>query len=146
MWAIKVDINLLNQHCKPNCLAGWLTNWLTEALGHSRRSRDSGTRALNWFKGHLDTWALKALEGHVSTPTPRALGHLGHSGSRRALGHSGTQGTWVPEHYLGTQDTRALRHLDNHALKGHLGIWELRYSGNWALEALEALYLPDPKL
>ena len=100
MWAIKVDINLLNQHCKPNCLAGWLTNWLTEALGHSRRSRDSGTRALNWFKGHLDTWALKALE-YLSIIW--ALKTLEHSGTWTLM-HS--KGTWA----FGNSGTREIEH------------------------------------
>ena len=102
---------------------------MNEELGHSRHSRNSGTRthkaveghlALKTFEGHVDTPALKAL-GYSGTPGTRALGHLRHSDTRRALGHSDTKGTQALGH-LSTR--RALRHLST-----------------WAIEALEALYL-----
>ena len=144
MWALKVDINLLNQHCKPadwlaDWLTDWLADWLTEPLGHSRNSRHSGTRA------------RKALEGDVGTPALKALEHLGHSGTPRALEHLGTQGTRAIGHLrhldirrtLGYSGTLGLRHLGTRAFEGHLGTQAFMYSSTWALEAFKALYLAN---
>ena len=99
VWALKVNIKLLNQHCS---VADWLVDWLTDWLRHLDTQGTQGTQAGTWalkaFKGHLGNRALKAIEEHVSTPALRALGHLGNSGTWRALGHSGTQGTWALGH------------------------------------------------
>ena len=113
--ALKVDINLLNQHYKPaDGLADWLTDLLrhfdsqgTKSIGHwntwdtqctegiRRALGHSVTRALKAL-GQLGTWGPRALEGHLDTWALEALGHLvtqalGHSGTRKAVRHSGTQ-------------------------------------------------------
>ena len=58
--ALKIDVNLLNQHCKP---AEWLADWLTHLLRHLD---SQGTRTLEALKafGHsryFETWPLKHL-------------------------------------------------------------------------------------
>ena len=123
VWALKIDVNLLNQHCKP---ADWLGHWKTDllrlfdfqgtqgtqdtpALEHWRHSNGNwalqhakhlrytrhskGTRALEVSR-NLDAWALEAL---------RIRGHLRHSDIRWALGHSCLK-------VLGHRGTRVLRH------------------------------------
>ena len=157
---IKIDVNLLNQHCKP---ADWLAEWITDLLRHF----DS--------QGTKDTWALEHLRHprhskHLGTQGTWTLGHLRHLDTRRALGHSrhsrhskGTQGTWVLRqlrhpgtertlrHSRHLKDTWALGNLKHWAL-GHSGTWPLGhtkgtwtlwYSSTWALKKLEALYLAD---
>ena len=132
VWALKVDINLLNQHCKP---ADWLTDWLTDWLRHLGIQCTQGTRVLEHlgFKaleghlgtralkalGHLDTWGTWALEGHVGT---QALKTLGHSGTW-ALGHS--KGTWALGQ-LGTRGTRGT--LFSKLTKFYQNIWILLQS------------------
>ena len=134
MWALKVDINLLSQHCKP---ADWLADWLTDWLRHLCTQ---GTQTLEHLRHYKDTWALKTLEGHVSIPTLRVLGHLVHSGTRRALGHSrhlGTWGTWALKGHFGTRALKALgllgtwtfRHLGTRRAYGHSGTWALGHLG-----------------
>ena len=130
VWALKVDINFLNQHYKP---ADWMAEWLTDLLTcfgtqgtralkhprHASHSRHSSTGTLQAPKRHLGTRVLKALEGHLGTKTLMTLGNLGTWGKRTLEGHFSTQGTWALE---------ALGHLR--------GIWALGYSrclGNWAL-------------
>ena len=80
--ALKVEINLLNQHFKPyEWLAGWLTNYLLRHFS---------------FQG---TQSTQTSESH------KAFGHSSTWDIRRTLGHSGNQGTQV------TQGTRkTLRH------------------------------------
>ena len=106
VWALEVDTNLLNQHCKP---VDWLADWLTD-----------------WLR-HLGTRALKVLEEQVSTPALRALAYLGHSGTwePEVLGHS--KGTWALEHS---------RHLGTRALKGHLGTQALGHLGNGGIQGI----------
>ena len=117
VWALKVDINLLNQHCKP---ADWLTDWLTDWLRHLGIQCTQGTRVLE----HL---GLKALEGHLGTRALRALGHLDTWGTWALEGHVGTQALKTLGH-SGAQDTWALRHLGTRALEGHLGTRAVRHS------------------
>ena len=105
-------------------MTGWLTNWLTEALVHSR---------------HSGTQALKAFEGH-----------LRHSKDVRVLWHSGWLGSWCNRALkaLGhSKCTWALGHLSTWAV-GYSGTWAvvgraLGHSGTRALKALETLYLGD---
>ena len=119
MWALKVDISLLNQHCKPaDWLADWLTDWLrrlctqgTQALKHSRCSK--GT-LVPQHSGYLDTWCTWALKWHLGTWALQALRHVRHLATQKTLLHSDTQGTWA-----------------------------LGHSGTWPLKVLEALYLAD---
>ena len=123
VWALKVDINLLNQHCKP---ADWLADWLTYWLRHLGAQGTQGTRALEHLRHSKGTWALghsmysknKSVlrhSGHSSTWGTLALGSLRCLGTQRALEHSNTQGTWALEHSKGT----------------------------WAMEVLETFYLAD---
>ena len=155
MWALKVDINLLSQHCKP---ADWLADWLTDWLRHLCTQ---GTQTLEHLRHYKDTWALKTLEGHVSIPTLRVLGHLVHSGTRRALGHSrhlGNWGTWALKGHFGTRALKALgllgtwtfRHLGTRRAYGHSGTWALghwRHSRhfiylNFCIILMKALFFP----
>ena len=164
--ALKVEINLLNQHFKPyEWLADWLTTyWGTsafkalKALKHLSHTKHSDTRALETFEGHLGTRAikvlklLKALERHLGIR--RALRHSGTQGTWKALRHVRTQWTWALEalghskgtwafrhsRYLGTW---SLRHLGTWTLERHLGTWALGHSSTRALETFEALYLAD---
>ena len=116
MWVLKVDINLLNQHCKP---ANWLGDWLryfdsqgtqgSRPVGHQRHSRHSGTwRALGHsrYSRHsnntralgrsmnLGTWALRTLKALGHSKGTWVLGHSRHLGTQ-ALGDS--KGTWALE-------------------------------------------------
>ena len=56
LWALKVDINLLNQHCKP---VDWMAEWLTDLL------RNFGTQ------GTRGTWALEELEALYLTDSEK---------------------------------------------------------------------------
>ena len=101
MWALNVDINLLNRHCKP---ADWPAAWLLDLLRHFGTQ---GTQALV---------RQSPLEGHLGTRAFKALGHLRHSSTRRALGHTSTQSFWALGHSgtwaLGqSKGTRALQGL-----------------------------------
>ena len=108
-WALKVHVNLLNQHCKPaEWLTDWLTDWLADTLGLSR---------------HSNTWGTRALEGHLGTRSLKVLGNLRHSGTRRALGHSGTRKA------LGHLGSQALGHSDTWKALGHLGTEALGHLG-----------------
>ena len=83
VWARKVDINLLNQYCKPaDWMAEWLTDW-TDLLRHSSlkalkalgRSKGTWTLGYSW---HLGLWGNRALEEHLGTQGIRAFKrHLG---------------------------------------------------------------------
>ena len=113
MWALKLDINLLNQHCKQD-------DWLDHRL-------------IDWLR-HLGTQGAQGTQ---------ILEHLSHSKGTRAIGHSRhLKGTWElgNSRHL---DTWALRQLSTRTLEEHLGTQTLRQSKTWALEALEALYLAD---
>ena len=125
MWALKVDINLLNQHCKP---ADWLAGWLTDWLKHLCNQITQGTRALK---------VLKALEGQIST---LALRTLGHSGTQRALGPLVTQGTRAFGHFRHSDTQRALEHSTLKGL-GHSGA--RRTLGHLSTQALEHLGTRD---
>ena len=125
MWALKVDINLLNQHCKP---ADWLAGWLTDWLKHLCNQVTQGTRALK---------VLKALEGQIST---LALRTLGHSGTQRALGPLVTQGTRAFGHFRHSDTQRALEHSTLKGL-GHSGA--RRTLGHLSTQALEHLGTRD---
>ena len=118
MWALKVDINLLKQHCKST---DWLADWLTDWLRHLSTQGTQGTWVLKHLRHSKRTWVLQALERYVGTPTLRTLGTLGHSKSPRALGHS--------------KSPRALGHPKS--------TWKLAHSGTRAPEALETLYLAN---
>ena len=107
VWALKVDINLLNQHCQP---ADWMDEWLTDLLRHFCTKGTQGTGALEGYLGTQDTWGTWALKWHLGTRTLKALGHLKHSDIRRALGHSRYFGTWAIRH-LGTRALKALEAL-----------------------------------
>ena len=134
MWVLKVDISILNHHCKPaDWLADWLTDWMrhlctqgAQALEHVRHSKGTWTLGNSrhskgtWVLQHsvyLCTWCTRTLEEHLGTQEIKALGH---SRGTWALGHSGT---WV---LVGCFGTRALWH-----------------SGTWALKVLKELYLVD---
>ena len=121
MWALKVDINLLNQHCKPtDGLADWLTDWLKQ-FG---TQRTEGTKNLEHLRQSKGTRALNALERHVRTPALRAHCALG------ALRHLGTQGIRV----LGHMTLEG--HLSTHALTNSKSTWALDHSGTQAPEHL----------
>ena len=90
VWAHKVDINLLNQHCKP---AGWMAEWLTDWTDLLRHFVTQGIQGTWALEGHLDTRALMALGPLRQSGTRRALGHSRHSDIQKALGHSGTRDT-----------------------------------------------------
>ena len=112
-WVLKVDINLLNQHCKS---ADWLADLLT--YWGSQGAQD--TRVLKQLRHswHPSTWVtwraiehtvtralkvLKVLEEHVRNKALKELGNLGtwdtwgtwalegNSSTRKALGHLSTQ-------------------------------------------------------
>ena len=106
VWALNVDINLLNRHCKP---ADWPAEWLLDLLRHFGTQ---GTRALV---------GQSPLEGHSGT-----------QGIRRALGRSGIQGTWAfeaLEHSKGTWAHEHSKLLGTWTLR-HLGSWAVeRKSG-----------------
>ena len=108
MWALKVDINLLNQHCKS---ADWLADWLTDWLSHLGTQGTQGNRTLKHLR-HSGTPGTRRAHGHS--------GYLGTWGTRRAIGHSCTQGTWALEGHLGTWAIKALGNLGTQGL-GHLG-------------------------
>ena len=152
--ALKVEINLLNQHFKPyEWLADWVTTyWGTsafkalKALKHLSHTKHSDTRALETFEGHLGTRAikvlklLKALERHLGIR--RALGtralkalerHLG-TWELNELGHLRHSVTRRALGSSGTQGTWALGHSDTWALGHSKGTWALGHSGTQALE------------
>ena len=103
MWALEVDINLLNQHRKP---ADWLADWLTDWLKHLGTQGTEGTRDLERLRQSKGTRALKVLQEHVDSPALRALWALGHSKGTwtlKTLVHLDTRGTRTLEGHLGTQ-------------------------------------------
>ena len=86
-------------------MTGWLTNWLTEALEHSRHSRVSGSRKA---LGHSKS--TRALEEHLGTWAPETIGHLKGTSVLRHLRHLCTWplrhlGTRTLEKGLGTRGT-----------------------------------------
>ena len=81
-----MDVNLLNQHCKPT---EWMAGWLTGLLMHLD-SED--TRTLEALK----TLMVLRHSRHLGTWETRALGKLGHSKGTlalKALGHFASQ--WI---------------------------------------------------
>ena len=127
MWALKLDINLLNQHWKA-------ADWLADLLRHFDSQSTQGT------------WVLKHLRHSRHSGARKALGHSGTHGSQgtrtlKKLVHLGTWGTQALKGYLVTWDN-----WDTQALEGHLGtraLKALEHSGsrkalghskdNWAL-------------
>ena len=133
--SLKVDINLLNQHCKSaNCLADWLNDWLS----HLGTQGTQSTWALKYLRHSKGIWALEAL-GHLGTWGIWAFeGRLGHLGTQDtwALGHWGTWSTRALEEQLDTQTLKVLGHSVTRRALRYLGIQalgHLRHSRHFIL-------------
>ena len=140
-WVLKVDINLLNQHCKS---ADWLADLLT--YWGSQGAQD--TRVLKQLRHswHPSTWVtwraiehmvtqalkvLKVLEEHVRN---KALKELGNLGTWRTFGHSKHLGTWGTRALEGQfEGTRGHFEGTWRELEHSKGTWALEHSGNWVL-------------
>ena len=135
--SLKVNINLLNQHCKP---ADWLADSLTDRLRHLG---SQGTRTLEQLRHSKDIWAIRHSMHSKGTWVLRHSGHLGtwtlgHLKGTWTFGHSRQLGTWALETLWHSKDawvlgnsrhlnTWALKHLGTQVLKVHLATRALRH-------------------